>query len=301
MASKMNYRPNHLAAALRRGKSNIIGVMVPTADRSFFSSVVRGIEEVVYKAGYIVSICQAHDSYKLEKSIIETLLRTQVDGIIASVAKETTNFKHYQKILDNQIPLILYDRVAFDLDTSMVIVDDYQGAFRATQHLLEQGCRRIVHFTGQKHLNIYRDRQRGYEDALKAYGIPVNPQYILENNSLDVEFGKQAAYELLQFPELPDGIFSSSDFSALGAMQVLKLHHKRIPEDVAIIGFSNEPFTSFVEPGLTSVDQKSQEMGGFAANLFLEHINAGEEGFTTRRTVLSAQLMIRGSSLKRGY
>ncbi len=297
MAVKLNYRPNHLAAALRRGKSNIVGVMVPTADRSFFSTIVRGIEEIVYKAGYIVSICQANDSYQLEKSIIETLLRTQVDGIIASVAKGTTDFKHYQKILDNQVPLILYDRVAVGLDTSMVTIDDYHGALQATTHLIEQGCKNIVHFAGPQHMNIYKDRQRGYEDALQKHSLPTKAQNILENRSLDLEFGKKAAHQLLKYPERPDGIFSASDFSALGAMQVLKMKNIHIPQDIAIIGFSNEPFTTFVEPALTTVDQKTQDMGRFAAKLFLEQMK-DVKGFTNRRAVLSPQLIVRSSSLR---
>lgn len=297
-AKKMNYQPNSIAAALRKGKSNIIGVIVPNADRNFFASVIRGIEEVANDAGYNILICQSNESVEKERSNISTLLEAQVDGILASYAKETTDFDHYQEIINRDVPLILFDRVNDNLDVGSVVVDDYLGAFKATEHLIEQGCRRIVHFSGPQNLNIYKERRRGYQEALEKHNIPVDEDLILQSNLL-LEDGYELAKKLLEFDELPDAIFSASDFSAVGAMEVLKEQGIEIPDQVAIVGFSNEQFTSFVDPGLSTVDQQSKQMGMFTARLFLDYMDGKIATATAPKTVLNPELIIRGSSQKK--
>src|SRR5690606_3608926 len=145
-AKKLNYQPNHIAAALRNGRSKIIGIIVPTADRNFFSSVIRGIEEVANKSNYNVMICQSHDDYEKEVTTVEALLNARVDGIIVSFAKGTENFGHFKKVKDKGIPLVLFDRSNHELETSHVVIDDYLGAYQAVEHLIQQGCKRIGHF-----------------------------------------------------------------------------------------------------------------------------------------------------------
>jgi LacI family transcriptional regulator len=298
-AQKLNYQPNHIAAALRNGRSNIIGIIVPTADRSFFSSVVRGIEEIANKASYNVMICQTYDQFAKEVATVEALMNARVDGIIASIAKETENFDHYRKLKEKGIPLILFDRSNDELEVSNVIIDDYLGAYKAVEHLIQQGCTRIAHFTSVKKVSIYRERFRGYREALEASNIPFDESLVIESN-LQLEDGRESMDKLLKLANRPDAVFSSSDYGAMGALQVLKENAIKVPKEIAIVGFSNESFTSFSEPTLTTVDQHSMRMGNAAAEIFLEQISNGNKVFIPKKTVLKPDLIIRNSSLKKG-
>lgn len=297
-AQKLNYQPNHIAAALRNGKSKIIGIIVPTADRSFFSSVVRGIEEIANTAHYNVMICQSHDNYEKEVATVEALLNARVDGIIASFAKGTTDFGHFLKVKEKGIPLIMFDRSNEELEVSSVIIDDYQGAYNAVKHLISQGCTRIAHFTGFRKINIYRERLRGYRDALLDHGIAVDDSLIVSSN-LQLEDGRESMAKLLELPSRPDAVFSASDYSIMGAMQVLKERNISIPQQIALVGFGNEAFTAFSEPQLTTIDQRSKQMGNAAAEIFLDQIEAGNRTFVPKKTVLKPELVIRKSSLKK--
>lgn len=297
-AKEMNYQPNSIAAALRRGTSNLIGVIIPNIDRNFFASVVRGVEDVLNDTNYNVIICQSNDSLEKEKSNIKALLEAQVDGIFASYAKETTDFSHYEDIFNRGIPLILFDRMQDTFDVDAVVIDDYLGAYKATEHLIEQGCERIVHFGGPENVSIYRDRRRGYEEALKRSHLSVEENLIIHSD-LKLESGKRLAKEILEWDELPDAIFSASDYAAMGAMEVFKKHDIKIPQDIAVVGFSNESFTSLIDPGLTTVDQHSKKMGQFTANLFLDRLKDKSKDHTPTKTVLNPELIIRSSSLKR--
>lgn len=299
MAEQLHYQHNGIAAALRSGKTYIIGIIVPTANRSFFASVVRGIEQVANQAGYNVMITQSNDNINLEKSNIEALLKTQVDGIIASISKETTTFDHFKKIKEKSIPLVLFDRVSENLGASTVVIDDYLGGYMATEHLIQQGCKRIAHFSSQQHLNIYKYRYRGYVEALEVHHIPFDSDLVIQKDHLNLEDGRLSMEALLKLPNPPDAVFAASDYSAIGAMQVIKEKGLRIPEDIALVGFANEPFTSFVEPGLSTIDQMSEEMGRFAANIFLEEVRLTNHTFMPRKTVLTPKLITRGSSKKK--
>ncbi len=298
-ARQMNYQPNSIAAALRNGKSNLVGVMIPTVDRNFFGSVVRGIEEILNDSDYNVIICQSEDSHEKEKTNIKTLLKAQVDGIFASYAKETVDFKHYEEILNHNVPLILFDRMQNHFDVDAVVIDDYKGGFDATEHLIEQGCRNIVHLTGPDNVSIYKDRKRGYEDALRKHGFPALPENIYQSD-LKLEAGIRIGEKLKKLSKLPDGIFSSSDYAAIGAIQVLKKSGIKIPQDIAVVGFSNESFTNLVDPSLSTIDQKSKKMGHFIANTFLERMNK-KESYTPSRKVLTPELIVRDSSLRKEH
>lgn len=297
-AERLGYQPNTIAAALRSGRTRILGIIVPTTNRSFFASVIRGVESVASTVGYNVMITQSNDSPTSEASNIDALLKTQVDGIIASIAKGTTSYEHYKKIKARNVPIVLFDRVTEDLGASTVVVDDYLGAYRATEHLIQQGCRRVAHFAGQQHLNIYSYRLRGYREALERHGLEFDEQLVIYSN-LQVEDGRAGMERLLALSPPPDALFAASDYSAVGAMQVLKERGLRIPQDVALVGFANELFTSFVEPALTTVDQHSEEMGTMAAKLLLEEIQTTDQKFSPRKTVLLPELIVRASSLRK--
>lgn len=297
-ARKMNYQPNHIAAALRKGRSNIIGIIVPTADRSFFSSVIRGIEEIANKAHYNVMICQTYDVYQKEIDTVEALINARVDGIIASHGKETISFEHFQKIKNEGIPLVFFDRVSNDVEASNVVIDDYLGGYKATEHLIEQGCARIAHFTNTRKISIFKERLRGYRDALESHGLPYDKNLVVESN-LQLEDGRASMLKLLEMQQLPDAVFSSSAYGAMGALQILKERKLRVPEDVALVAFSNEPFTSFTEPALTTIDQHPLRMGNAAAEIFLDEIAGGTKKFIPQKIVLKPELIVRPSSLKK--
>ena len=297
MAKQLNYQPNHIASALRSGKSKLIGVLVPTANRNFFSSVVRGIEDIANELDYKVIISQSYEDSEKEIQNIEALLNARVDGIIASIGKNTENFDHFQKVLDKGIPLVLFDRITNQLDVSQVVIDDYQGAYDTTKHLIEVGCKRIAHFTSPKKINIYKERLRGYEDALKDFDIPFDPELIEESN-MQLEDGRTSMENLINKGIAFDAVFSSSDYAVMGAMQVLREHKISVPDQVKLAGFGNEPFTSFTAPPITTVDQKSIPMGRVTAETFFELLKLDGKKGNNQKTVLKPELIIRESTQK---
>jgi LacI family transcriptional regulator len=196
MSKKLSYQPHGIAAALRNGKSNIIGVIVPTADRNFFASIIRGIEEMANKAQYQVMICQTHEDPLREAAAIETLLNSRVDGVIASLSKKIRNFAPYRKIKSAGIPLILFDRANDELGVSQVVIDDFTGSYKAVTHLIQQGCRRIAHLTSIEKINIYKERLRGYKTALENHGLPFESELVVESD-LQLEDGRKSMKQLL--------------------------------------------------------------------------------------------------------
>jgi LacI family transcriptional regulator len=297
-AVKLNYQPNNIAAALRNGKSNIIGIIVPTVDRNFFASIVRGIEEIANASRYNVMICQTYDNYEKEVATVEALLNARVDGIIASHAKETKDFEHFLKVKEKGIPVILFDRFNDELEVSQVVSDDFLGAYKATEHLIQQGCKRIAHFTNILKISIYKERLRGYVEALQAHGISFDESLVVESN-LQLEDGRESMQKLLALTQMPDGVFSASAYGVMGALQVLKEKGIKVPQEVALIGFTNEPFCSFSEPALSTVDQHNLRMGNAAAEIFLEEIADEEKKFIPQKIVLKPELVIRQSSLRK--
>ncbi|TVT43374.1 LacI family transcriptional regulator [Hymenobacter setariae] len=297
LAKKLNYQPNHLAAALRKGQSRLLGVVVPYIEGKFFPSVIQGIEQAASKAGFSVIVCQSHEDVQIERRNVETLLHAQVAGVLVSLARNTQEFHHFDKVRARGIPLVFFDRIPTSEYVNSVVLNDQAGGFAATNHLLEQGCRRIAHLAGPQHLNIYRERQQGYLNALAAHGIAPEEELIIYSD-MTQEDGAQATRQLLMLPTPVDGIFGAGDSVILGALQTLKSQGIRVPQDIALAGFSNEGFTAITEPRLTSVDQRCEEMGEAVVRLFLELSTAPEAQFVQRQVVLQPELFIRESSLQ---
>jgi len=296
-AQKLNYSPNNIATALARGRSNVVGVMVPSIDEVFFASAIHGIVKVVKKNDYRVIISQSDDTTENEKNNIATMLAAQVDGILASHAMKTTSFEHYQQVLDKEVPLILFDRFNEAIDAHVVASDDFKGAYQAVEHLIEQGCQKIAHIGGKSHVHIYHERLNGYKQALADHHLPFDEQLVFQGN-MKLNAGRKFIEKMLEDNTLPDAIFAASDYSAMGAMQVLLENDIQVPEQVAVIGYSNESFSSFVTPSLTSVDQHSVQIGELAAKLFLDQMDEDNTVSIPRKTILSPELVIRESSLK---
>ncbi|RED22478.1 LacI family transcriptional regulator [Flavobacterium cutihirudinis] len=295
-AASMNYKQNKLALALKSGRSNNIGVIVPRIDSNFFASVIRGIEEELQPHGYQVIICQTHESAKRENENLYTLIDAQVDGIIMSVTDVTTeNDAAFQYVLEKNVPLIFFDRSKHIDGVSSVTINDFKGGYIATQHLINEGCKAIAHFSGDQSFDIFKNRFLGYKQALLDHGITFKEEYVINTKS-NVDAGKEAVSKLLELETPPDAIFSSSDFAALGAIQELKERNINIPKDFCVAGFSNEPFTKFMELSITSVDQSSLEMGKMSAKVFLEQVDKTDTIKIEKKVVLAPELHVRKSS-----
>ncbi|MEP2281108.1 LacI family DNA-binding transcriptional regulator [Maribacter sp.] len=297
-AEKLNYKQNRLAVALKSGKSNNVGVVVPFINKNFFASVIRGIEEELYPKGFHVIISQTHEEIDREKKIIQNLINAQVDGILVSTSFTNENKNQLNQVLKKSSPFIFFDRVLNFDGISTVTIDDYQGGFDATEHLINQGCKRIAHFNVNQNIELYNKRFNGYKDALLKHGITYNSDYVitLKNN---MQAGKEAAEKLMKLPIPPDAIFSSTDNGLLGAVKYLQSITIKIPEDFCLVGFSNEPFTQFLEPSISSVDQSPVEMGKMAAKVFLDQIENRQDVKLHQDVVLPAKLIIRKSSSKK--
>ena len=298
VAKKLQYQPNHLASALRSGKSNLVGVIVPRTNSNFFSSVIQNIEEVLNKKGYSIIITQSNESYDKECKSIDTLLYTQVDGIIASMANETIDLSSYEKIKSKGIPLILFDRGENDLNVDYIGIDDYNSSHVIVEHLVKNGCQRIAHIGGYKRTRIYNNRIRGYLDALKKYKLPLDAELLTESD-LTIEDGRIKMRQLLSLKTRPDAVYVAGDYAALGALQVLKEHKILVPEEISLVGFGNEPFTDMVTPKITSVNQHSAEIGKQAANTFLKYIENDTIEQSLNKIILIANLIVRDSSNKK--
>src|SRR6478752_56464 len=272
LAEKLNYQTNIVALSLRQSKTNTLGVIIPELVHFFFSTVISGIEDVAYSAGYNVIITQSNESFAREAINIKALFNSRVDGMLISLSRETGTFDHLEGILAKGVPMVFFDRIYDNGNSSMVIVDDLSGAKDATRHLIEQGCKRIAHLEGPPNLAISKQRLEGYLEALKDNNIPVNKSIIMECPLGTIEEGKKATEKLLAMSEPPDAIFATNDPAAMGAMQAIKEAGLKIPKDIAVVGFSNWFFSALLEPPLTSVDQPGFEMGQEAAKLLIRQI-----------------------------
>lgn len=293
-ALQLDYQPNYLSSALRKGKSNLVGVIIPRVNSHFFSSVVENIEKVLNLNGYNIIMTQSNELYAKECQEIDTLLKIQVDGIIASMANETTDLEYYQKIKSKGTELVLFDRGEEELNVDYVGIDDYKSSHLVIDHLVSQNCKRIAHIAGFKHIRIYKERIRGYKDALEKSGLAVQENWIIESN-LRMDDGRRIMQQLLDSPERPDAVYVAGDIAALGALQVLLENNIKVPEEIALIGFSDEPFTSLTQPSISTVNQHSNQIGKLAAEAFLERINHPKKK-TINRIILEPELIIRQSS-----
>jgi LacI family transcriptional regulator len=294
-AAKMNYERNKLALALKSGKSNNVGVIVPRIDSNFFGSVIHGVEEELNPYGYHVIICQTHEDEIRENENIDTLLNAQVDGILISTS--STKAEPFNRILKKNVPLVFFDRKKTMNGVSSVTINDFEGGYKATKHLIDQGCTRIAHFSGDRSIEIFKERFLGYKQALIDAGIDLNEDYVVQTKSTLSE-GSKAMKLLLELSPPPEALFSSSDFAALGAIQELKAQSIKIPDEFSVVGFANEPFTKFMELSISTVDQSPVEMGKMAAKVFLEQVDNADNFKIEKKVVLVPELIIRKSSLK---
>lgn len=296
-ARAMNYQPNRVAAGLRGGSTATLGVIVPRIGRHFFSNAISGIEKVARSKGYQVIITQSNETVNVEQENVAALTAARVDGIIASVSIETVDAAHFAALSNRAFPMVFFDRVGGRLDTHRVVLDDFDSALRAVTHLIDNGATRIAHLGGPERNNVYRERYRGYESALREAGITLVQEYVVRD-CLNEERGYEETGRLMSLPRPPDAIFCASDFPAIGVYKYCRGHAIKIPADLAIVGFANEPFTEIMEPGLTSVEQFGERMGATAAELLFRQIESRDEELPVEHIVIPGELKIRKSSLK---
>ncbi|TFH19842.1 MAG: LacI family transcriptional regulator [Bacteroidia bacterium] len=294
VAALHNYQPNVVASSLRKGSSKTVGVIVPRINRNFFSSVIGGMEELLAASGYHLMICQTHEKLGNEVSAIQTLVNARVDAVMLSISMETFDYEHIRALTERGIRLFFFDRAASGIQTGSVVVDDRLGAYLSVNHLLEQGYRRIMHVAGAERINIYRGRKEGYLQAMHEAGIDVHPSWIMET-SLVQEDGESAFRSSSKMK--PDAFFCAGDFAALGVMQAARKAGLNVPGDLGITGFANEPFTAFIDPPLTTVDQRGAEMGSLVAEMFLKCEEEGRISASCEQLILEPELIIRESSV----
>lgn len=293
LSSALHYQPNKLALSLRQKQTHTIGVIVPNLDY-VLSAMVKGIDEVALEAGYTVMVCQSNESFGREILNTRRLLDSLVDGFIISVSSETKIFDHFKNIQHRGLPMVVFDRVTPDLTAPSVRLDNEEGGFMATEHLLEQGYKRIAILAGPVNLGVSNSRLDGYLKALKKHRIKRDDSLIIYCD-FNQDYAYYATQELLSMKKRPDGIFTISDRMAIGAMLAIKEKGLKMPQDIGLVGFNNEPVVKLVTPGISSVDQPSFEMGKVAAKLFIEAMHNNED-MSGVEEVLKPKLYIRESS-----
>jgi LacI family transcriptional regulator len=295
LAARRNYVPNPLAMGLLRQQTKMIGVIVPDLVTHFYSSIISGIEEVAKENGYYILIASSNESLEKEKETVNNLLKSRVEGLIVCISQQTINFEHFEHLIQNEIPLVFFDRVIESLEVPTVTVDGAEAAKNVTRHFFENGCRRIAYISGPEHLNISKHRKEGYLKGLQECGLLLNPDLLVECN-LNADEATIATQKLLNLKQIPDAIFGINDTIAFAAMKEIKKHKLKIPEDIALVGFTDEFHSTVVEPALTSVTHPTLQMGKEAARLFFECIEKGEN--FAEKVVLPAKLVVRESSVK---
>jgi LacI family transcriptional regulator len=298
-AQAMGYQQNTFARNLRKNRSNTIGVILPRLDSNFQSLVVAGIESQVNKNGFNLIISQSRESMLKEKENIKTLFNSRIDGLLISLAADTSNLDHLGTIFKKGIPVVFFDRVKDHprYKCSKVIIDNVKAGFDATEHLIEQGCNRIVYLSDNRLSNVYSERHKGYMNALEQYKIPYDPELIIEDK-LNEESGKRTVAKLLKIKNLPDGIFATNDTSAVAIICQLKQEGIRVPKDIAVVGFNDVHISRVIDPSLTTIHYPGMEMGEIAASTLIELL-AKEEPKITKTVVLDHKLIIRKSSLRK--
>lgn len=298
LARQLGYRSNLFASNLRRKSTNTIGVIVPRLSSYFMSNVIAGMENIASTEGYNLIISQSLETLKKEMTNAETMFNSRVDGLLVSLSYETENIDHFEPFIRKGIPVIFFDRIKEHSKCMGIIIDNYKSAYEATRHLLDRGYKRIMHIGGNPVSNVYSERLRGYKQALTDHKIIPDPKLILTKNMTE-EAGVESAKYILKLKHLPDAVFSANDACAVYCMRTLQKEGIRIPEDIAFVGFNNDPMSKVVEPNLTTVNYPGYAMGEAAATQLINHLNKVSNITTTNIIILRSELIVRESSRKR--
>ncbi|MCY1634352.1 LacI family DNA-binding transcriptional regulator [Marinifilum sp. D737] len=295
LAKELKYQPNPLAVALKTQKSNTIGVVVPQIVSSFYASVVKGIEQVADEFGYQVFVSSSNEKMEKEEKNVNGFLNMRMDGIILSLSRATNTYDHIHKIQDMGVPMVLFDRTSKELEVSKVVADDAAAAHAAVTHLIEGGAKRIAFLTGPEYMLFGRNRMRGYKKALKEKGMEID-ETLISRCDFTVEDAKNASLELLKRSNRPDAFFAINDELAIGAMTAAKELGLKIPEEVAVVGFSNSRRSRYMEPSMSTMDQNPKQVGREAAKLLFDQMEDKPGAKDVKEVVVHADLLVRTSS-----
>lgn len=295
-AKELNYSVNKIASSLSSGKSNTIGVIVPTMQIHFFAEAVHSIEKELKKHNYSLLLYQSNESFTDEVNGVKTLLEAQVDGIIASLSLETQDIAHFQEVIKQGKCLIIFDRTHQDIAAPVVKLNDFEAGYLAAKHLIEQGYKKIGFITTNKEIAIFQDRFSGFEAALKEADLPQLDELIVKGE-LSIEAGIKGTEQILKSSVKPDAIIGGDDFTAVGIIQALKTAQIDIPE-TGVIGFANQTFSSFITPTLSSIDQQANKMGEECAKLFLQMVKQKDPYEDIQQVVLDPILIKRKSTCR---
>jgi len=299
MAKAMGYRSNTFASNLRRKRTNTIGVILPHLNSSFLSSVISGMEKVANEAGYTLLISQSLETEKKEIANAKTMFDSRVDGLLVSLASDTTSIAHFESFIKKGVPIIFFDRVFDHKQCTSIVIDNVKAGYEATTHLIQQGGQRIVHITGSLHRNVYTDRLKGYKFALLENNLPYLEENIYSINLTNEADLKQALNKILNTTPLPDSLFVANDSCAVSCIKTLKQAGLRIPQDIAVVGFNNDALACVIEPNLTTINYPGSEMGEVAAKNLINHLNGVHNINSTNTIILRSELVIRNSSLRK--
>ena len=298
LAQTLNYKPNSFAVNLRTKESKTIGLIVPEIVHHFFSSVIKGIISQAEKKGYLVITLQSNESYDLERKQIELLLNKRVDGILISLANQTADYNHLNAVMSNNTPLVMFDKIAKLVKCSKVLINDREAAYKATQHLIDTGCKKIAHFRGPLLPQNSIDRFLGYKKALIDNGITYDSSLVYILKDMSYEEGRFYAKKLVDEHEGVDGIFINTDLVAIGAITEFNSLKIKVPEDISVIGFSNWFMSSVISPSLTTINQPGFEIGKKAFKLLYKEINSkkNDKIINFKEVILDTQLVLREST-----
>lgn len=295
LAHELGYRSNHFARNLRTQRTMTIGVIIPRINSYFMSAVIAGMENVANHEGYNLIISQSSESAEKERANATTLFNNRVDGLLVSLAYDTVALTHFEPFFKKSIPLIFFDRVAEHKDCTCILIDNHKAAYDATTHLIGLGRRRIVHITAPSKRNVYTDRLKGYKEALADNRIAYRENYVIAGN-LSQEAGAEAAAVIRGMSPLPDAVFAANDNCAVGCMVAIRQMGIQIPQDIAFVGFNNDPVSTVVEPNLTTINYPGYEMGQLASRSLIDHLNGTSNIHSTNTILLRSELIVRESS-----
>jgi len=294
----MGYRSNHFARNLRNQKTETIGVIANRLNSYFMSTVISGIEKIANADGYNLIITQSSELLKNEIGAAKTMFNSRVDGLLVTLSYETENLHHFDAFIKKNVPVIFFDRCEENDRIARVLIDNKKSAFEATKHLVKQGCKRIMHITAPQKRSLYLQRMKGYQQVLQENNLELTDDLIYICN-LSMEAGTEAARYILNMDQKPDAVFVANDNCAVGCMLALKQAGIRIPQDIAFVGFNNDPVSKVIEPNLTTINYPGHEMGEVAARNLIHHLNGTNTIHSTNTIILRSELIIRDSSLKK--
>jgi len=297
-AERLGYRNNTFASNLRKQRTNTIGVIVPRLDSNFMSACLSGMEEVLQANGYNMIISQSHESTAKEAQNAITMFNNRVDGLIVSLTVEDSNLEYFKRFADKNVPIVFFDRVPDKTNNLCFVIDNVKAAQEATIHLIQQGCKNLIHLTLASKSNVYADREKGFNLAIQQHKNECKGD-VVYLKALNLETGKTTIGKLLKMKPMPDGIFVSNDMAAVGCIIELQQNNVNVPEQIAVVGFNNDQVSTIVSPQLTTIEYPGKEAGILAAKSLVDHLEGQISLLNTNKVVLNTKLIERNSSIRK--